>query len=319
VKKLIKIEPFGYQRNMENKELEPTLRPTITLAWWNTALAPSTKSRKVKEDQDLVVEVLVTLATNYNADFISLGEMSDHDLDYLETNFPIQGWTFESGLTSAGRAQFDLCYAYKHEVFDWFSIEDVTDTSYGTTLKIAQCIRLTERISGNPLVIYASHWPSLLNTDAIHHHRNILCTRLRDAVLDTKAIDLTQAQVIMMGDYNDEPFSMAMDGHLQASRDRDLVKKNDGLFFNPSWAMLSGSSGASKGSYYWSKGRTAKWLTFDQIIFTSNFLSGDGWQVRDTTSMVAEIPTLSEMIKSYKSKFDHLPIFVSIEKEISHV
>jgi hypothetical protein len=83
--------------------------------------------------------------------------------------------------------------------------------------------------------------------------------------------------------------------------------------------MLSGSSGASKGSYYWSKGRTAKWLTFDQIIFTSNFLSGDGWQVRDTTSMVAEIPTLSEMIKSYKSKFDHLPIFVSIEKEISHV
>ncbi|MDZ3826342.1 endonuclease/exonuclease/phosphatase family protein [Pseudomonas monsensis] len=304
---------------MDNEEFEPIVRPKITFAWWNTALAPSAKSRKQKEDQDLVIRVLVALAITYGADFISLGEMSEHDLDYVASNFPLEGWTFESGVTSAGRGQFDLCYAYKHDVFEWFSIEDVTDTSYGATLKVAQCIRLTERFSADPLVIYASHWPSRLNTDAVHHYRNILCTRLRDAVLATKSIDLSQAQVIMMGDYNDEPYSMAMDDHLQASRDRDLVIKNQALFFNPSWAMLSGDGGASRGSYYWSKGRTAKWLTFDQIILTSNFLSGDGWQMRNTNSMVAEVPELNAMIKSYKSEFDHLPIFVSIEKEITHV
>ncbi len=305
---------------MDEEELKPVFPPRkITFAWWNTALAPSTKSRKLEEDQALVVDVLVSLALNYNADFISLGEMSDHDLEYLEENFPLEGWTFESGLTSAGRGMFDLCYVYKQEIFEWFSIEDLTDTSHGATLKVAQCIRLTERHSDTPLVVYASHWPSRLNTDAIHYHRNILCTRLRDAVLATKSVDLTQAQVIMMGDYNDEPYSQAMDGHLQASRDRDLVARSETLFFNPSWAMLSGSSGASRGSYYWSQGRTAKWLTFDQIIFTSNFLSGDGWQIRDTSSMVAEIPKLNAMIKSYKSDFDHLPIFASIEKEIPYV
>lgn len=305
---------------MDEEELIPAVPPLkITFAWWNTALAPSTKSRKHEEDQALVVNVLIYLAETYNADFISLGEMSDEDLAYIEQNFPLEGWTFESGLTSAGRAKFDLCYIYKREIFEWFSIEDVTDTSYGTTLKVAQCVRLTERRSDTPLVIYASHWPSRLNTDAVHHHRNVLCTRLRDAVLATKSIDLTQAQVIMMGDYNDEPYSQAMDGHLQASRDRNLVKKNETLFFNPCWAMLSGSSGASRGSYYWSQGRTAKWLTFDQIIFTSNFLSGDGWQVRDTNSMVAEIPELDAKIRHYKSEFDHLPIFASIEKEIPHV
>jgi hypothetical protein len=131
-----------------------------------------------------------------------------------------------------------------------------------------------------------------------------------------------------MGDYNDDPYSPSLAQHLLATRDRELVRKNDSYLYNPFWRMLGESApfnhgNESKsicGTYYYSSGKPSRWFTFDQIMFSSAFFQNGPFLLNEGRSMIIWNEDLDSRIRSSDGIFDHLPVLSVIDvKEATHM
>lgn len=295
------------------------LNARITIAWWNTSLAPRGISRESAELRKAASAVILYLMIEKKSDFISLGEMSEADLDYLRGNLLIPGWEWKSGICKVGRAVYDICYFYNSEILYFAGLEEISDTTSGRTLRVAQRVNLVESYSRRPLVLLASHWPSRRNVGESHPSRDLLGVRLRDATASITLADGTDPFLILLGDYNDEPFSRSLNDQLMASRDKMHVRKQAHLFYNPFWACLGArvdDESSPLGSYYWKQGPVTRWLTLDQIIFSSNFMSGDDWRLCEKGNRLVDIPELTRLVKTPSCDFDHIPVCATIEKVV---
>ncbi|MEW5713894.1 endonuclease/exonuclease/phosphatase family protein [Pseudomonas sp. SB113] len=302
---------------MEQANNSAATAPRITVAWWNSSLAPRGISRESSPLREAAAVVVVHLVVEKKVDFIALGEMSESDLAYMRESLSMPGWVWESGICSVGKAVYDICYAYNSAVFVFAGLEEITDTSAGRTLRVAQQVNLVELYSGTAIVVLASHWPSRRNLSEHHPCRDLLGVRLRDAARAVKLSDNSKPHLILLGDYNDEPFSASLSEQLMASRDKNHVRKVGHLFYNPFWSYLgerADNESAPLGSYYWKQGAITRWLTLDQIIFSSNFISGENWLLCEKGSRLVDIPELTNLVKGSGSEFDHVPVYATIEK-----
>jgi hypothetical protein len=246
--------------------------------------------------------------------------MSLEDMNHLEPLISIKNMKFESGITSAGRATYDNCYVYDTNIFELIKIEDISSSDGSRTLKVAQQLTLIEKLTGKPIFILASHWPSRLNVSEHDPVRDELGIRLRDTIRDISAPDGSQPHIILLGDYNEEPFSRALSVQLKASRHREFVSRKEHLLYNPFWGFLGQrniDSNRPLGSHYWTGGTTSKWYTFDQIMFSSSLARGDDWGLLEDGEHFANIADLTALVVDSKSKFDHIPVYATIEKEVS--
>lgn len=292
-------------------------KPTITVAWWNTSLAPRGQTRNSAQLRDAAAGVIIHLALEGKADFIALGEMSETDFEYMRETVKLPGWLWQSGVKRVGRAVYDMCYAYSLSALSLVSLEEIADTTGGRTLRVAQRVNLVESYTGKAIVIFASHWPSRRNAGEHHPSRDLLGIRLRDAARAVALADNSAPHIILLGDYNDEPFSRTLNDHLMASRDISYVKKQSHLFYNPFWSCLGGQRSKEHklpGSYYWKQGTITRWLTLDQIIFSANFISGEWWRLCEKRSHLVDIPDLTDLVRASSSEFDHIPVCATIEQ-----
>ncbi len=79
--------------------------------------------------------------------------------------------------------------------------------------------------------------------------------------------------IVIMGDFNDEPFSSSLMDYLFATYDMETVRKQQDLYkvilYNAAWEGLAKSK---PGSYFYDKSSACKWSMLDQIIFSPSFL-----------------------------------------------
>ncbi|WP_413791958.1 MULTISPECIES: endonuclease/exonuclease/phosphatase family protein [unclassified Pseudomonas] len=293
----------------------------ITLAWWNTSLAPSGKSRGSEDLRKNAVEVIVYLLTTSKVDFMALGEISSEDYEYLQSIKLLNNLEFRSGVSNIGKSQFDICYIYNPQKIIILNTENITSEKGTSTLKIAQRIDILEKDTGTVFNIFASHWPSRLWCHKNHADRDVLGIRLRDEVDKILNVSLTPPHIILLGDYNDEPFDQSLSAQVMATRDIDLVHRREHLFYNPYWSQMGqGKVGQSfkGGSYYYKSGTTTRWHTFDQIIYSHAFVSAKEWRLADDNTHLSDVPGLAELVVSTKSKFDHIPVYGIIEKVVNN-
>jgi endonuclease/exonuclease/phosphatase family metal-dependent hydrolase len=128
--------------------------------------------------------------------------------------------------------------------------------------------------------------------------------------------------VVILGDFNDDPFNPPLAGHLLATRDRSLAQSSSSYFYNPFWRFL-GESDPHKpgiecdsicGTYLQQHGQDeTRWRTFDQIIVSSGLLSSGNWQLKEQDTAIVRIPELIDAVKNKKHHFDHLPVVARIE------
>lgn len=303
---------------MNEPTAEQVTTISLTFAWWNTALVPAGKDRDIDMTghRKTIASVIRSLITDIKADFIALCEITSNEFEGISKELALDGWTFFANQSDVGGPIFDLCYIYKAEVFELLSIFDITSNDYIGSAKVAQRLTLIEKITGEPICIFASHWPSLLNVAPDDYRRHHLASTLRDWVLKTKDDSENLIKSIMMGDYNAEPYAKHMQEHLFTSRHRELVTKRENMFYNPTWSLLVEDPRGLKGTYYYSGGVFAKWLAFDQIFVTSSLLKGDSWKLSHQSHMVPDMLELRKLIRSTKSKFDHMPIYATVERVI---
>lgn len=287
------------------------IEEVFSVAWWNTSLRPKPTANAPTLDKiSVAMEIVRTLITS-GVDFIALGEISESERDIFFSLADHSSYAFRDGLVKDGRSRFSMCYVYNPERVTVSSPMPIFIRDGRRRLRV--CQRLEVILQGElfPFHILVSHWPSRLRDAA--KDRSRLGTRLRDVIDRIYDESAGVPHIILLGDYNDEPFDDSMCNCLRATRDKMLVLKTPDLLYNPFWRYLGGASNETAnaklgGSYFYRKDPLTRWRLFDQIIFSSSFLNGDPWTLDESMTQIMHLPSYTDLLVSSKETFDHAPI-----------
>lgn len=293
---------------MENFEL--------SIVWWNTSLSPpiSSKRDKSSDEKRMAIANIVKTFMENDYEFICLGEVGPEDIRYLDEHILTQdlGYFCAKGIDGIGRTFFDTCIYYKKthrlirnensDVFN-FTMKSGTRTfKYGQKYKFL--LNMEEKIT-----LYLSHWPSRLND--VNLQVSSIAERLREKI--ESELEETK-NIILVGDYNVEPYDSAVVHHLQTSREKTIVKKKPNIFYNPCWKFLTplskNKSHIYNGTYYYENSQFNNWHIIDQIMFSSNFLSEE-WDLQDRFINILNLP--SELNTPFFS--DHKPLTAVLQRK----
>jgi hypothetical protein len=296
----------------------------LSFAWWNTSLSPPTPNKKsTLKQKKFVLEVVRYLTSDLHVDFLALGEVTTGDLDYFFNNLNLDEYQIYDGTVKNGRLQFDTGALFRKSAFSLLDSKSLIASRGKHFLKVANRLDLMINETGDPLHIFISHWPSRLFCPQNSADRHTLGFKLREAVQEIDNSYPGPAQIILLGDYNDEPFDSSLAEHLLAVRDRILVRKNPQLLYNPFWRHLGEalpylhgtSCDSHSGSCFHSSGLETKWRTFDQIIFSAAFIGPSKWHLNETHTQILQFSPFVDSVFPTKDIFDHFPVLSVIERE----
>lgn len=297
----------------------------ITFSWWNTSLSPHSKENKSSDEHKLyVLFILTRLFIEKDVDVLCLCEVTEEDIYYIveQLNLESLNYNIYNGALRDGRKKFDLCIIYRTSKLTFVSSDIISKMQITKKIHAAQQVNFIINETNEPLALYLVHWSSRLYDYPDSPNKIQLGSLLRDAVddcRDTKNIK----HVVILGDFNDEPYNQSLTDSLFASRDIHLVQKLPKLLYNPFWRHMShkalhpfnNSDEKGCGTYFYKSDQSNRWKTFDQIIFSSDFVNGDGWYLNEEKTEVFGDKQLIDYVYNSKSKFDHLPIISVIERE----
>jgi endonuclease/exonuclease/phosphatase family metal-dependent hydrolase len=173
------------------------------------------------------------------------------------------------------------------------------------------------RHDGADLFVFVNHWPSRNNDEAQRiKAASVVRTRV-DAIL---AADPT-ADIVLVGDFNDEPDNVSIKGHLRAASS-DVGLPSDSLF--DTTAIIRQEN---KGTFVWDD----KWELIDHVIISPGLLDESGFRWMRGSSQRVEFPELFFHSRRagaiprpsrsysdnnfYRNGFsDHLPVSCVLEK-----
>ncbi|WP_431206800.1 endonuclease/exonuclease/phosphatase family protein [Burkholderia cepacia] len=295
----------------------------LSFVWWNTALSPTVKKDRATVTQRVVAAQLIEMmATALDADVICLGEVSEKDIASMRSDWEAQGFAIREGVSRAGRSYFDTCVLYRKSKLFVLEDTDLTAEKGASTLKVGQRIDFGLCDNETVLHLFVSHWPSQQWCYENHADRHLLGVRLRDAI-DAVGLSSGKAHVIVLGDFNDEPFAKSLSAQLMATRDRYLAAKKAHLLYNPFWRHMGEELPYTSehigrqygGSYYYAGDVIDKWRTFDQIMFSSSFLGKTEWHLREDLVRILDVRDYTNFVLEEEHNFDHLPVVGVIEKK----
>jgi hypothetical protein len=299
-----------------------TAAEQLNLVWWNTGLSPMGKPRKERADFSIAETLISHICLDLQADFIAFGEVASGDVGLIKDVCADFGFTVQSGVVSIGRSSFSTCFATNSDRFQFVPAEHLIVSQEANNFRLGQTGLLSSPDGSTEIRIAICHWPSRLNCPEKAPIRAKLGMRLAEYVSEAR-VGNAEAKIILMGDFNDEPYDDSLSHHLRATRDRDLIAKKPDLLYNPYWRHLCSEFAPdvdpppqeqlSWGTYYHRVGDLYRWRTFDQMIFSSSFLFNADWMLNEAkTGVVHYSPYTSLVVKG--STYDHLPIRAVLER-----
>jgi Endonuclease/Exonuclease/phosphatase family len=299
----------------------------ISAVWLNTSFSPprARDGRISDSEKQVFFDLLVDLTTNQKIDVIGLCELSKGDVALIAKEVAKVGYNVESGIVKAGRANFDTCILYRIDKLNFLTQRKEVLQEFDRTTKVGQLFIFEIVGESRPLYLFASHWPSRLYLSEYNPNRLMLGKTLRSSInqiLTDTADAYKDSLVIVMGDFNDEPFDTSLTNGLASTRDKHLLKTNPLLLYNPFWRRLgakddysyAASSDIKSGTYFYRGGLHCKWHTFDQIIVSSAFLGYSNWHLVESETEIVDFQDYTNLVLSSASKFDHLPVKIVLER-----
>ncbi len=174
------------------------------------------------------------------------------------------------------------------------------------------------RVNDHDLVIVASHWTSRIEAGSDKRRANY-ADSIYGAVKGMWVAN-PKVDVLICGDFNDNPDDPSVTEHLHASGDQHLVRNaNDDLKLFNLFANKDRSAGF--GTHYYN----GKWMLFDQLVVTPGMLDEQGWNCHPDS--VRTVNTLhrpgdqkqrtwrfgSPNEKAPRGYSDHFPVTVQLE------
>ncbi len=293
----------------------------LKIAWWNTSLAPVAKQGRATDAIiTIALGVIVELIDKQEHDLVGLCELSAAEIAWLQIECDKLGYAIADGVESQGRSKTDTCLIYRKSRFALRYSVNKRGFIEGRHPKIAQRVELTLTPEGSIFNILISHWPSVRTYNKGSGERDDYGYELRRIVDEILTGD-QDASVILMGDYNDEPFDRPLANKLRASRDRAKVVNGRTLLYNPFWHRIGSDRDYTRapnnigfcGTYYFSADLCDRWRTFDQIIIAKGLLNLAAWNLDESSVQVIDIPFYTPLVFNSNEKFDHFPVGISLK------
>lgn len=151
----------------------------LSFAWWNTALSPDGRPRANDEQKAIALALLNRLLTDFDVDFIALGEVCDEDVRFFKQHL-VEGFSVQGSNLDFSSPRFHTC----------FICRDCKLIVIDLMKRVAGNLRISQRVdlgiidTDELMHVFISHWPSGLwrEDEQIFSERHQLGVRLRDAV-----------------------------------------------------------------------------------------------------------------------------------------
>ncbi|WP_157178762.1 endonuclease/exonuclease/phosphatase family protein [Herbaspirillum rubrisubalbicans] len=291
----------------------------MVVLWWNTSLSPPINKKfksRTPAEKDFVVEQIREMYKQFRFDLFGLGEVANGDVEYIADGIRDLNLAVANTTGKDGKLSLDTSVLYNPNALQRGEFRHLIDRYGRDVLKAGTHHLFTERRTGLELDVVTSHWPGVRSAPRFASRRGklgeYLCGSMRK-VKERRSLP----HIILMGDFNDDPFAPSLSEYLMATRDRDMAKSEPAFFYNPFWRHLGeathflAADGESEvcGTHYFPRGDYSRWYTFDQIIFSPAFLQDKSKAVLDERfSRILATPELREKVTSKSSIFDHFPV-----------
>ncbi len=281
----------------------------LICAWWNCRLSPPKNGAKTYPITDGFTLAVCELLRR-GVDILGLCEVSRANFPYLEELLGSQvfGSYKVLDLYTAGKSIDDFCLIYNSEKISVVAPPEsanVRDHLTGKWLKAGVFVRLN-LAGSDDLFVALSHWQSRQTYSEGSTTRLKLGQALRAKVSEITD-ESPEVPIILLGDYNDEPYHESIVSGLGASRDVAFVHSRPSYFYNPYWGCLSShDSRLPAGSYVHPSAIEASGgAVYDQIMFSSHFLRD--WKFKLAGVIVGDIQ-VSEFKVNWGDVSDHYPV-----------
>jgi endonuclease/exonuclease/phosphatase family metal-dependent hydrolase len=299
-------------------------RHLLRIAWWNTGLSPPRRAGHLSDARSRVArEVVRLLIEEDSVDLLALGEVTHADVIHLRNAcsatprlrmvLPLRPAMEPRGIGAI----------YNADRLSVLARRSLLHTRRGQRLSVAVHVRFATGASDVPLHVFLVHWPSRAKQHQ-EEQRKALGHELQRKVDALHRGAEAPPPVVIMGDFNDEPFDESVSHALLGSRDRTLARRKKGHLYNPFWRLLGerqtlqdeagGRLGA--GTCWYRSNTSTQWYTYDQILVSSSTLAGDGWTLWEEATQVWQRPPLLSARGRLASDFDHFPVVGMLTHEL---
>lgn len=292
----------------------------LNLCWWNIGISPPVKSEKKDKTEaiNLAKHYIKKISQEKSVDFFGICEISDDQaIDFKDLADKLHLEYLDLSGT-VGRVIIDISIMYEASKLEFISHKYITKIQPDDrTLRVGVRTVFKDIKTDNLLTIFLSHWPSILS--ATEKTREDVAEALRNNITKIMNDHGSDSQIICMGDYNTNPYSVAISDKLYATRDYHQIRKKRKLLFNPFWYLLSDKKTNNIGTYHFKSGSTNRWYVFDQMLFSSSFLFGGDNCLRLDMNSLDFHRIMSEdnlcLDQRFFKSFDHYPIFCRIHHD----
>ncbi len=214
----------------------------------------------------------------------------------------------------------DVALLYRPDFFE--PTNSVTHRIYfsrGVTFQSRDHLLVSGRLLGEEIHFVVMHWPSRRGGEKRSRQLRIEAAELSIQIVDSIRKCNNDAQIVLLGDLNDDPTNHSVQKTLKASFSRDEISETQ--LFNPMYDLYK----KGVGSLAWRD----SWNLFDQFIITTSLLNKESSRLlfysahvfNKTFLMQPEgrfkgYPLRTYVGDTYMEGYsDHFPVFIYLIKE----
>lgn len=285
----------------------------IRLGWWNCSLSPPSTEAQRKEPCRLFDTAILHLLENESIDILCMCETDKTTSRHIESLLHasnLSSYKITCLYSKTGNSIEDFCIIYNHKKIRYHGLIKSLN-SRGPILEEKLKVGLHTELSfidGYSFSLILCHWQSRNTYKEGSQQRNNLGAALRESIRAMKDKNKLKP-IIICGDFNDEPFEKSIQYDLGASRDAGFVRRRSKALYNPFWSclgMLPHEANAGTCSYKNDFEMTDS-KTFDQIIFSSDFLRNE-WKLSEAAIVRSREHIPWEILS------DHYPVTCKLER-----
>ena len=290
----------------------------LSFAWWNTGLSPPRKQGVQTPGQwDCVREVVRQLIEVESTDLLALGETAAEQAEQLHAvccSTNARRLVVDARPNAGSHRNLAVLYNGSKLLLEG-GPSALYDSLGGSRLHVGMHLLFSMSSFPAPLHVFVVHWPSRMRPDS-DALRRMIGRSLQARIDELVRLEQRPLHVLVLGDFNDEPFNDSMSTALLGSRDRNLVRRRPRHLYNPFWRFLGerqeleeergGRLGA--GTHYYEGTVATHWHTYDQFLVSASLLAGPGWVLREAGTRIWQRAPLLTTRGRFASRFDHFPI-----------
>jgi len=290
----------------------------LDICWWNTKLTPPVKktiNRRPsnlldKQVEDVIDEITKTRAVDLFV-FCEVYKQNENLIKKIAVKNQLSYLMLTQHISGV---YYDFALLYETTKIKIKRTEFIDEKSgFKQQLRIGVIVDAV--FDDVDVSLFISHWNSSMFSG--EGKKEYCAGKLRDKI-DTHARTANfkkgENLVILIGDYNSQPFDRAITHTLQTSKDVDIVGSAPSILYNPFWRNLDKRSKTHSysGSYFFKDDDYDKWKTFDQMMFSSDFIHGCSWKLDIYSPEIHD--EFNGLNFNFTDIFDHIPIYGRIEK-----